>query len=123
METYQSIISLIEIKFENKYESCVRMAREVFDDYFNFHIRDLLHMFPIDHKNNDGQPFWSGPKRAPSPIVFDSSNDTHVTFVQCFANLISEALDIDTKDQDLQAVRKIVKTIKSKKYERKTIKV
>jgi len=52
----------------------------------------LLSIFPRDAKDKDGQPFWSGPKRAPSPIEFNADNDNHVGFVVAYANLIAYAL-------------------------------
>ena len=30
---------------------------------------------------NSGAPFWSGPKRAPTPLDFDINNPTHLNFV------------------------------------------
>jgi ubiquitin-activating enzyme E1 len=53
------------------------VAREKFDELFDHQIQNLLHCFPADHKDKDGQPFWSGPKRAPSPIKFDPNNPLH----------------------------------------------
>jgi len=37
----------------------------MFQDVFHNNIASLLHAFPLDHKTEQGQPFWSGPKRAP----------------------------------------------------------
>jgi len=65
------------------------LAKEQFNGYFDHSIRDLLSIFPKDHKDKDGQPFWSGPKRAPSPISFDPTNEEHVKFVFSYATLIS----------------------------------
>ena len=32
-------------------------------------------------------PLWLGPKRPPTPLVFDSSNDLHIDFILAAANL------------------------------------
>jgi ubiquitin-activating enzyme E1 len=65
------IESFIAMKKENSFASCVKLARETFDAYYDHSIRDLLSIFPKDHVDKEGQPFWSGPKRAPSPIPFN----------------------------------------------------
>ena len=51
-------------------------------------------MFPEDHKDKDGQAFWSGPKRAPRPIPFSPEDPLHVHFVTSCANLIAFTLGI-----------------------------
>lgn len=52
-------------------------------------------MFPKDAKDKEGAPFWSGPKRCPSPIAFDASKENHIGFVVAYANLIAAALKIE----------------------------
>jgi len=82
------------MKQENSFASCVKLARETFNAYYDHSIRDLLSIFPKDHVDKEGQPFWSGPKRAPSPVTFNSADDMHVNFVMTYSNLIANALDI-----------------------------
>jgi len=52
-------------------------------------------MFPIDAKDKDGAPFWSGPKRAPTPIPFDPTDELHGQFVTACANLLAFTLGIE----------------------------
>jgi len=113
---------LIKMKKEDSYENCIKIARAQFDTYYNYSIKDLLSIFPHDAKNKDGQPFWSGPKRAPSPIDFDASNETHIMYVKCFANLIAEGLKIE-KVIDLAAITAMAKDADVPAYVPKKIKV
>jgi len=46
-----------------------------------------LFSLPKDSLTNTGQPFWSGPKRAPDPLTFNSSNPAHLDFIVAAANL------------------------------------
>ena len=55
-----------------------------------FQIRQLLHNFPADYKTTTGAPFWSGPKRCPTPQVFDADNELHMDYVVAAANLRAE---------------------------------
>jgi len=54
---------------------------------YNNSIQQLLFSLPKDATTSTGQPFWSGPKRAPDPLTFDSSNLTHLQFIIAAANL------------------------------------
>ena len=58
-------------KRPTKFPDCVEWARLLFQEYYYNTIAQLLHVFPPDHKTTTGQPFWSGPKRCPTPIKFD----------------------------------------------------
>ncbi|KAK4984794.1 E1 ubiquitin-activating protein [Elasticomyces elasticus] len=69
------------------FEDCIAWARYQFEKQYNNAIQQLLYNFPKDSKTSSGQPFWSGPKRAPDPLKFDPSNNTHYTFVLAAANL------------------------------------
>jgi len=92
--TLERIESFIAMKKENSYGSCVKLAMETFNAYYDHSIRDLLSIFPKDHVDKEGQPFWSGPKRAPSPVPFNAADDMHIGFVMTYSNLIANALDI-----------------------------
>lgn len=66
---------------------CVAWARNVFEQEFNHCMKQLLHSFPLDTRTASGGPFWSGPKRAPSPLTFQASDETCLLFVTAAANL------------------------------------
>ena len=53
------------------FEECVVWARMQFEEKFSNEIRQLLFSLPKDAVTSSGQPFWSGPKRAPDPLTFD----------------------------------------------------
>ncbi|KAF1350603.1 ubiquitin-activating enzyme E1 [Lizonia empirigonia] len=69
------------------FDDCIIWARQQFEKSFNHSIAQLLYNFPKDSTTGSGQPFWSGPKRAPDPLKFDLSNPTHATFVEAAAIL------------------------------------
>lgn len=99
--TLQRISDFIDLKQKGDIGMCVTLAIEHFNGYFDHTIRDLLSIFPADHLDKEGQPFWSGPKRCPSPVTFDINNDIHFYFVQSYAKLIATALNI--KDQGTES--------------------
>jgi ubiquitin-activating enzyme E1 len=81
-----------------------------------------LSIFPKDAKDKDGQPFWSGPKRAPSPVKFDSSNEKHLSFIVSYSNLIAAALKID-QVHDLVQIAKMADAAETSAYKPKKIEV
>ncbi|GAA5974375.1 hypothetical protein JCM11641_005243 [Rhodosporidiobolus odoratus] len=75
---------------ENKplgFDECIVWAREVFESEYGNEIKQLLYSLPKDLLTKEGTPFWSGPKRAPDPLVFDYNNPTHMSFIIAAANL------------------------------------
>ncbi|KAK9481369.1 hypothetical protein V1514DRAFT_300802 [Lipomyces japonicus] len=69
------------------FDECIVWARLEFERKYNNEIQQLLYNFPKDAVTSSGSPFWSGPKRAPNPLVFDYNNPTHIEFVIAAANL------------------------------------
>merc|ERR1719502_2489235 len=68
-------------------DECIVWARLKFEELFHNNIAQLLHNFPLDMTTSSGAPFWSGPKRPPAPLAFDSANEHHVDFILAAANL------------------------------------
>ncbi|KAF8709540.1 Ubiquitin activating enzyme, partial [Rhizoctonia solani] len=69
------------------FEECIVWARLQFEDNYVNAIKQLLYSLPKDAVTSTGQPFWSGPKRAPDPLTFDSDNATHLDYIIAAANL------------------------------------
>ena len=69
------------------FADCVKHARLQFEKYFNHDVKQLLHVYPLDAKTEEGAPFWSLPKRAPTPLVFDAEHMLHLQFVTAMACL------------------------------------
>jgi len=89
-------------------EDCIKWARLLFEKQYNNAIQQLLYNFPKDSTSSSGQPFWSGPKRAPDPLKFDPKNDYHMTFVVAGANLHAFNYGINTKGLDRNTVEKVM---------------
>lgn len=47
----------------------------------------LCFNFPAGMTTTAGAPFWSGTKRTPTPLVFDTSDPLHLDFIMAAANL------------------------------------
>ncbi|OOQ88058.1 Ubiquitin-activating enzyme E1 1 [Penicillium brasilianum] len=90
------------------FDDCIVWARQQFEAQYNNAIQQLLYNFPKDSKTSTGQPFWSGPKRAPTPLKFDSSNPTHLGFVIAGANLHAFNYGIKNPGAEKEYYRKVV---------------
>jgi Ubiquitin-activating enzyme active site len=87
------VIKLIQ-KRPKDFDACVKLARAKFQKYFVNDILQLLHVYPIDKLNKDGRPFWSLPKRPPTPVHFDPECETHQNVVAAFACLTARIYQI-----------------------------
>ncbi|CDO95999.1 unnamed protein product [Kluyveromyces dobzhanskii CBS 2104] len=94
------------------FEDCVNWARLEFEKKFNYEIKQLLYNFPKDATTSNGDPFWSGPKRAPEPLDFDINNPDHFYFIVACANL--RAFNYGLKGDDGQPNIDTYKSILSK---------
>jgi len=86
----EQIVSYLVTNKPLTFEECIIWARLQFEEKFNNAIRQLLHSLPKDHLTSTGQPFWSGPKRAPDPLVFNSGDVS--PRVTCFVKPLTHAL-------------------------------
>lgn len=71
-EQVEQIVSYLVSNKPLTFEECIIWARLKFEEKYNNEIRQLLYSLPKDAVTSTGQPFWSGPKRAPDPLVFNS---------------------------------------------------
>ncbi|KAJ9501196.1 E1 ubiquitin-activating protein [Exophiala xenobiotica] len=71
----------------NDFNDCIAWARMKFEKEYHNAIAQLLYNFPKDSKTSTGAEFWSGPKRAPTPLDFDAYDTTHMGFVVAAAAL------------------------------------
>lgn len=106
------VANVVELKSTANYQQCVQVARDLFDSFFNHNIRDLIGMFAPDSLDSHGQPFWSGPKRCPTPDEFNAEDPTHFMFVQSCANLIAFNLGI-VQNRNVDEVRAIAAQTKA----------
>ncbi|THH20157.1 hypothetical protein EW146_g1165 [Bondarzewia mesenterica] len=86
-EQVEQIISYLVTNKPITFEECIEWARLEFEEKYNNTIRQLLFSLPKDSVTSTGQPFWSGPKRAPDPLTFDSNDSTHLQYIIAAANL------------------------------------
>ncbi|KAJ1967860.1 E1 ubiquitin-activating protein [Dispira parvispora] len=106
LETAQNLYEFLVEQKPRYFEECVQWARLKFEKYFNNDIQQLLFNFPLDAVTSSGQPFWSGPKRPPTPITFDPQNQLHMDFVMAAANLYAEIYGLNAV-RDREAIRQL----------------
>lgn len=73
-EQVEQILSYLVTNKPLTFEECIIWARLQFEEKYANEIKQLLFSLPKDAVTSTGQPFWSGPKRAPDPLVFNSSD-------------------------------------------------
>lgn len=85
------------------FEDCVSWGRMLFEKQYYNAIEQLLFNFPKDATTSGGQPFWSGPKRAPDSLKFDINNETHYSFLVSATNLHAFNYNINVRGKDRAA--------------------
>ncbi|CAI2374261.1 unnamed protein product [Moneuplotes crassus] len=99
--TLKDLKTIKDIGELSTFEECVGFAKQKFYEDYELQVNKLIELFPEDHKDSTGAPFWSGPKRFPEPIPFDAEDELHLDYIIACANLIAETLGIDqNEDKD-----------------------
>lgn len=70
-------------------KDCVVLARLLYQEYFNDGFRQLLHNIPLDKRGEDGQLFWSGAKKPPTPQEFNPNAEEDAAFIFHCASLFA----------------------------------
>eukprot|EP00127_Corallochytrium_limacisporum_P001014 Clim_evm13s34 gene=Clim_evmTU13s34 len=108
LEALLHVQDLLQTNKPHTFEDCVSWARLKFEELFHNQIKQLLYNFPPDQMTSTGQPFWSGPKRVPSPMVFDLNNPLHFEFVRSGAVLRAENFGIEPEPQNIEKIKQVV---------------
>lgn len=104
VSTLETVHSCLVADRPTSVGDCVVWARMQFEKLFNFDIRQLLHTFPKDSVDKNGVPFWSGTKRAPTPVEFNPTDPLHIDFIVAASCLraanyglhVSEKVDVSS---------------------------
>lgn len=86
-EQTEQIVSFLVTNKPLTFEECIIWARLQFERDYNNDIRQLLFSLPKDAVTSTGLPFWSGPKRAPDALTFNSNDPVHLAYIIAAANL------------------------------------
>jgi ubiquitin-activating enzyme E1 len=62
-------------------QDCVKWSCARFAELYRNRILQLRHKFPADTRTSQGEPFWSGTKRFPSPCAIDFGDPLHAAFI------------------------------------------
>ena len=114
---------IIEFLINNDYNKLIEYAVKKYTDNFDYRIQQLLYNFPPDYKNEEGKPFWSGSKKLPHNMPYNSNDDLSFLFVKTYVHIISHAFGMNlTKEQKSdEYIKKISAKVKLPKFSPKNM--
>lgn len=80
------------------FDDCIAWARRQFNQFLKLDITELTKLYPRDHKDGNGLPFWSHTRPFPTTIEYDPSNELHATFIKTAAVLWAHVQGIECGD-------------------------
>lgn len=81
------------------FNDCVSLSYKQWHENYRNQIHSLVMKFPEDHKLND-MPFWSGTKRFPKVLTFNSTDTNHVDYVFAMSNLWADVFGLARSSRD-----------------------
>ncbi|XP_072747633.1 ubiquitin-like modifier-activating enzyme 1 [Anoplolepis gracilipes] len=111
LEVLESVKTALVDERPSTFADCVAWARCHWQEQYSNQIRQLLFNFPPDQVTSSGQPFWSGPKRCPNPLVFDVNDPLHMDYIVAGANLKAKVYGIPI-NRDREEVAEILVIVK-----------
>ena len=110
LDKLKEIFDYSKMVIEKNFEKCVEKGLKQYNINFKNKILDLLSLH-----ENDKNEFWSGDKRLPHPINFNSNDDYSLLFVKRYAQILARSLNIPIIDDNKEII-KIISKIKIDEY-------
>ncbi|XP_032145763.1 ubiquitin-like modifier-activating enzyme 7 isoform X3 [Sapajus apella] len=105
----KSVFGVLRQRPQN-WQDCVAWALGHWELCFHYGIKQLLRHLPPEKVLEDGTRFWSGPKRCPQPLEFDTNQDTHLLYIWAAANLYAQMHGLPDS-RDWTALRELLKLL------------
>ncbi|KAL0599887.1 Ubiquitin-like modifier-activating enzyme 7 [Plecturocebus cupreus] len=105
----KSVFGILRERPQN-WQDCVAWALGHWELRFHYGVKQLLRHLPPNKVLEDGTPFWSGPKRCPQPLEFDTNQDTHLLYILAAANLYAQMHGLPGS-RDWTALRELLKLL------------
>ncbi len=90
---YQDVLTLT--KNCKNFKNCINMGFKEWHKLYRDSIFQLIRKYPENHKDDDGNLFWSQNKIYPQVREFDVSNSVDLDFVISFSQIWADMLGID----------------------------
>ncbi|KAM8934654.1 ubiquitin-like modifier-activating enzyme 1 [Pelodytes ibericus] len=94
VEVIEAVYKSLVTERPKSWKDCVSWACNHWHAQYSNNIRQLLHNFPPEQLTSSGAPFWSGPKRCPHALTFDTSTTLHMDYIMAAANLFAQSYGI-----------------------------
>jgi ubiquitin-activating enzyme E1 len=97
-ENLKRVVDALIVDRCSSFDDCIEWARVKFQTQFYERIKQLTYTFPEDAKTSTGALFWSAPKRFPTALEFNASDESHAAFIQAAAILKAQVHNISIPD-------------------------
>lgn len=111
LEVIEAVYKSLVADRPKTWRDCVAWACNHWHSQYSNNIRQLLHNFPPEQLTTSGAPFWSGPKRCPHALTFDTHTTLHMDYIIAAANLFAQSYGIPGS-KDRATVADILQSIR-----------
>ena len=102
------LFNFLDIYIEKDLFKLMEFNIKYYNQMFVDTINELLVLYPIDLKNIDNTPFWSGNKRQPIIIKFDIQNKFCLMFINSISKILCKILNIEYNQNKIEEILKSI---------------
>ena len=102
-ESIKLILEYIQLLTENNSYNLIEFCVKLYTKFFDYDIQHILELYPHDYKNKDGSLYWTGSKRIPHPIQYNSNNELCLMFISNFSILLSKLFGIKIDESEIKS--------------------
>jgi ubiquitin-activating enzyme E1 len=115
----KNIQKLIEIIAKNNFEKILKRSVDIHHENYIFQIKKLIEEFPTNFINNDGSLFWSGSKRLPEIIKYNTNDIDCFNFIKYYSIIFTRSTNVKINN-DENYIRTIFEKLDIPEYKKET---
>ena len=101
-ESLNLTLQYIQLLIGNDLNNLLEFVMNLYKKFFYDNIEQILQLYPPNYINKDGTLYWSGSKRIPHPIIYDSNDELSVMFISNFTILLSKLFNIKIDENKIK---------------------
>ena len=103
-ERIQGLEQLADLAKDPSVTQMIHFIRRDFDTNYDTKIKKLLKLFPADYTDENGNLFWTSPKRPPQVVEFNSEKKDHLDYLTTGLSILCQIFNVEFEELSKEQV-------------------